>query len=140
MFFYMGGVVEHNSNMPDPVALSSAETECKEAYLACMATEHLKQFLEDLELHFVDDKMSNKQNQIFIDNRSAVDMVVSFKDTQRSRHMTRRYHYVREGVEKNQHGLVWITTASQIADMEAKFLGKIILDLFKEHIFVKVPK
>ncbi len=52
MIFYMRGVVEHNCNMPDPVALSSAEAEYNEAWLACMATAHLKQFLEDLELPF----------------------------------------------------------------------------------------
>ena len=52
MIIYMGGVVEHSSNMPDPVALSSAEAEYNEAWLACMATAHLKQFLEDLELPF----------------------------------------------------------------------------------------
>ncbi len=49
MIFYMGGVVEHSSNMPDSVALSSAEAEYNESCLACMATAHLKQFLEDLE-------------------------------------------------------------------------------------------
>ncbi len=47
MIIYMGGVVEHSSNMPDPVALLSAEAEYNEACLACMATVHLKQFLED---------------------------------------------------------------------------------------------
>jgi hypothetical protein len=50
MIIYMGGVVEHSSNIHDPVALSSAEAEYNEACLACMATAHLKQFLEDLEL------------------------------------------------------------------------------------------
>ena len=82
MFFYMGGVVECNSNMPDPVALSSAEAEYNEACLACMATAHLKQFLEDLELPCSDDKKSKKPIQIFIHNRSAVDMGASFKDTE----------------------------------------------------------
>ncbi len=41
MIFYMGGMVEHSSIMPDPVALSSAEAEYNEACLACMATAHL---------------------------------------------------------------------------------------------------
>jgi hypothetical protein len=36
MIIYMGGVVEHSSNMPDPVALSSAEAEYNEACLACI--------------------------------------------------------------------------------------------------------
>ena len=140
MIIYMGGVVEHSSNMPDPVALSSAEAEYNEACLACMATAHLKQFLEDLELPFVEDKKSKKPIQIFIDNRSAVDMGASFRDTQRTRHMMRRYHYVREGVESNQHALIWITNIAQVADMGTKILGRILLDSFKELIFVKVPE
>jgi hypothetical protein len=140
MIFYMGGVVEHSSNMPDPVALSSAEAEYTEACLACMATAQLKQFLEDLELPFADDKKSKKPIQIFIDNRSAIDMGASFKDTQRTRHMMRRYHYIREGVESNQHALIWITTTAQVSDMGTKILGRILLDSFKELIFDKVPE
>jgi hypothetical protein len=73
--FMMGGVVEHSSNMPDPVALSSAEAEYNEACLACMATAHLNRFLEDLELPFADDKKSNKPIQIFIDNKSQLTWV-----------------------------------------------------------------
>jgi hypothetical protein len=50
-----------------------------------------------------DDKRSKKPIQVFIDNRSAVDMGTSLKDTQRTRHMMmRRYHDVREGVESKQ--------------------------------------
>ncbi len=60
MIFYMGSVVEHSSNIPDPVALSSAEAEYNEACLACMATAHLKQFLENLELPFAGDNRSKK--------------------------------------------------------------------------------
>ncbi len=67
-------------------------------------------------------------------------MGVSFKDTQRTRHMMRRYHCVREGLESNQHALIWITTAAQVADMGSKTLGRILLDSFKELIFVKVPE
>jgi hypothetical protein len=54
--------------------------------------------------------------------------------------MMRRYHYVREGVESNQHALIWITNNAQVADMGTKILGRILLDSFKELIFVKVPE
>jgi hypothetical protein len=54
--------------------------------------------------------------------------------------MMRRYHYVREGVENNQYALIWITTTTQVADMGTKILGRILLDTFKELIFVKVPE
>jgi hypothetical protein len=64
---YTGGVVEHSSNMPDTVALSIAEVEYNEACSACRATEHLKQFLEDLELHLDGNKTSKKPIQVFID-------------------------------------------------------------------------
>jgi hypothetical protein len=53
--------------------------------------------------------------------------------------MMRSYHYVREGVEINQHALIWNTTTAQVADMGTKILGKILLDPFKELLFVKVP-
>ncbi len=122
------------------MALSSSEAECNETCLACMATAHLKQYLDDLELPFVNEKKSKKPVQIFIDNRSAVDMGASFKDTQRTRHMMRRYHYVREGVENNQYTLIYITTTAQEADMGTKILGRILLDPFKELIFFKVPE
>ncbi len=73
-------------------------------------------------------------------NMSAIDMGASFKDTQRTRYMMRRYHYVREGVENNQHSMIWITTNAQVADIGTKILGRILLDSFKELIFVKVPE
>jgi hypothetical protein len=84
MIFYMGGVDEHSSILPDPVALSSAKAEYNEACLACIATAHLKQFLEDLEFPFADDKKSKKPIQIFIVNKRAADMGASCKDTQRT--------------------------------------------------------
>jgi hypothetical protein len=85
-------------------------------------------------------KRSKKPIQVFIDNRSTVDMGASFKDTQRTRHMMRRYHYVREGIENKQHALIWITNAAQIADMRTKILGSILLDPFKELVLVKIPE
>jgi hypothetical protein len=54
--------------------------------------------------------------------------------------MMRRYHYVREGVESNQHALIWIPTNAQVADIGTKILGRALLDSFKELIFVKVPE
>lgn len=39
---YMGGIVDHSSNLPDLVALSSAEAEYKEGCIAMMAASHLQ--------------------------------------------------------------------------------------------------
>ena len=45
----MGGVVDHSSNLPNPVALSLAEAEYNEGCLAMMATSHLRMLLAELE-------------------------------------------------------------------------------------------
>jgi hypothetical protein len=42
---YMGRIVDHSSNMPDPVALSSAEAEYNEGCVAFMAASHLRMLL-----------------------------------------------------------------------------------------------
>jgi hypothetical protein len=48
-FYYMGGVFDHLSNIPDQVALSSAESKYTELYLACQAWAHLHMTLNKLE-------------------------------------------------------------------------------------------
>ncbi len=45
MIWYMGGIVDHSSNLPDPMALSLAEAEYNEACLAFMVTNHLRMIL-----------------------------------------------------------------------------------------------
>ena len=42
LIYYMEGIVDHSSNTPDTIALSSAKAEYNEARLACMATNHLR--------------------------------------------------------------------------------------------------
>jgi hypothetical protein len=49
LIFYQGGVVDHSSNMPGPVAMSSAEAEYNEACLACMATGNMHMTVNHLE-------------------------------------------------------------------------------------------
>ena len=45
----MGGAVNQNLNLSDPVALSSTESEHNLACLACMATAHLGMLSDKLE-------------------------------------------------------------------------------------------
>ncbi len=44
---------------------------------------------------------------------------------------------MREGVDGNQHALIWVTTTAQVADMETKVLVRILLGPFNELIFAK---
>jgi hypothetical protein len=114
--FYMGGVIDHSSNLPDPIALSSAEAEYNEACLACMATNHLAMLLDELE----DRPEPRMKIPILLDSKSAIAMGNSFRDTKHTRHIMRRYHYVREGVDSGRFFLWWISTEDMLADIGTK--------------------
>jgi hypothetical protein len=123
LIFYQGGVVDHSSNMPGPVAMSSAEAEYNEACLACMATGNLHMTLN----HIEGIKEGSEQDlpvDIFMDNKSAVDMSVSFKDTKNARHIRRRFHFVKQGSEQNWHKLIWISNQFMVADVTTKILSQ----------------
>ena len=116
---YRGGIVDQSSNIPEPVALSSAEAEYNEACLGCMGTAHMKMLLEDLEMQALKDPIP-----IIVDSKSAHDMGHSFKSTKHTRHILRRYHYVKEGQHAGYHELLWIPSEYQLADIGTKCTTK----------------
>jgi len=77
--FYMRGIVDHSSDLPDPIVLSSAESEYNQACLACMATAHLQMFLNELEGRLKVDGSRVEPLLVILDNRSAIDMGASYK-------------------------------------------------------------
>jgi hypothetical protein len=74
---YMGVVVDHSSNLPDPVALSSAEAEYNAGCIAMMAASHLQMLLCELEGI---QESSMQATPTFFDNKSATAMGSSYKD------------------------------------------------------------
>jgi hypothetical protein len=114
---YMGGIVDHGSNMPDPVALSSAEAEYNEGCIAFMATSHLCMLLCEFEGIRDEDK---PPTSMYFDSKSAIAMGVNYKDTKHTRHIMRRYHYVRENIAANRFSSKWISTEFEIADIGTK--------------------
>ena len=121
--FYQGGIVDMSSNVPDPVAMSSAEAEYNEAAVATMSTAHLHMMLDELELRAGTDKLHEHPIKILLDNQSAVAMGQSFKDTKHTRHIWRHFHYVRQGEHSGMHKLHWIPNHFQLADIGTKPLG-----------------
>jgi hypothetical protein len=114
---YMGGVVDHSSNLPNPVALSSAEAEYNEGCLAIMASNHLHMLLAELE-GTSDESM--EPTNINFDSHSAIAMGSSFRDTKHTRHILRRYHYVHEGIRSKRFNMQWLQTLVQLADIGTK--------------------
>jgi hypothetical protein len=116
LIIYMGGVVDHSSNLPDPVALSSAEAEYNKACLCGRSVTHLKMLLNDMEA-----RSDNEDTvSIKLDSESAIAIGNSFKDTKHTHHILRRYHYVRDGIETKRYELILINMENQFADIGMK--------------------
>jgi hypothetical protein len=49
---------------------------------------------------------------VHFDSKSAIAMDSSYHDTKHTRHIMRRYHYVREGIASNRFAAKWITTVA----------------------------
>jgi hypothetical protein len=114
---YMGGIVDHSSNMPNPLALSLAEAEYNEGCVAFMAASHLRMLL--CELEGVDESSMGPTTMLF-DSKSAIAMGSSYRDTKHTRHIMRRYHYVRNEIAANRFTMKWIRTEFMISDIGTK--------------------
>ena len=94
-----GGAVDHASQMPVPIAMSTGEAEYLAAGNACMAAAHVRMLIYDLEYlgtsnHSYLDPSNMPPTLIVLDSEAAMAMANSDKDTARTRHIARRYHYV----------------------------------------------
>jgi hypothetical protein len=114
---YMGGIVDHSSNMPDPVAFSSAEAEYYEGCVAFMAASHLRMLLCELEGI---EEADMAPTTIFFDSKSAIAMGNSYRDTKHTRHIMRRYHYVRNEIVAKRFTMHWIGTEFMVSDIGTK--------------------
>jgi hypothetical protein len=82
-----------------------------------MATSHLRMLLCKME--GISDTDMEPTN-VYFDSRSTIAMGNSCRDTKHTRHIMRRYHYVREGIESKHFSAKWITTTIQLADIGTK--------------------
>jgi hypothetical protein len=114
---YMGGIVDHSSKMPDPIALSSAEAEYNEGCVAFMAASHLRMLLCELEGI---EEMDMAPTTMLFDSKSAIAMGGSYRDTKHTRHIRCRYHYVRNEIVAKRFVMQWIGTEFMISDIGTK--------------------
>ena len=120
-----GGIVDHASQVPVPIAMSTGEAEYLAAGNACMSAAHIRMLLYDLQHlgsdeHSYTDPKNMPPATIVLDSEAAMAMAINDRDTARTRHIARRYHYVRHGVAQKDHVLTWIKSEDQIADFLTK--------------------
>ena len=64
----------------------------------------------------------------------------SFRDTKHTRHILRRYHFVRTAVENKRLTLAWIPTEFQLADLGTKILSGARTTFLTSIIMTIVPE
>jgi hypothetical protein len=99
------------------ISWSTCEAEYCMAALAAMAAFYIRKVYN--ELHGVD---SDHQLTIpiGIDSKSAMDTAISYRETQRTRHFARRFHFIRLAVASSQVILFKIDGTSNCANSMTK--------------------
>ena len=143
--FYKGSFIEGNSSMPIPVAMNTAEAEYMGAYNCCMAIAHANMLIYDLEYldteNFKIDghETTTPPTVVLVDNKSTVQMSKNYKMSKKNRHISRRYHYVREGEKAKRHSLKWISGEDQLADITTKIQEAAKINKHRDRVFILVP-
>ncbi|KAI2496936.1 hypothetical protein MHU86_17577 [Fragilaria crotonensis] len=99
--------------MPTPVAMSTSEAEYMAACSATMATAHIRMLYDMLYLGTKQWRESTQRLPsipaiLMIDNEATVQIAKNGKLTRKTRHIERRFHFVRQGQQDGIHQLHWI--------------------------------
>ena len=131
IFYYSGSPITWCSTKQETVALSSCEAE----FMA--VTEAAKQaiWLQDL-LEEIVGAMSEKV-MIRIDNKSAIALTKNPVFHGRSKHIHRRYHFIRECVENELIDVKHVPGIEQRADILTKALARLKFKEMRELVGVK---
>ena len=66
------------------------------------------------------------------DNQGAIKLGYNAEFYKRTKHIDIKYYYIRELVENNQIGLLYISTKNQLADPQTKLITSPILSIGKK--------
>ena len=146
LVYCQGGYVHARSHVPVPVAMSSAESEYMSACSACMAASHVRMLLL-YDYKYLGTARYNQVNQILdiapsvlmVDNQAAVQMGMNDRQTKLTRHISRRFHYVREGIKQGLHKLYWISKDHQLSDILTKTQSSTIINPLLNRAMFHLP-
>jgi hypothetical protein len=122
-FSFGSGVFSWSSVKQNTVALSTAEAEYISASEATAQAIWLRFVLDDF------GEMQAEATPLFYDNMSAISMARNPVFHQRTRHINRRYHFIREALQEGVINIQFCRSEEQLADIFTKALPK---DRFKQ--------
>jgi hypothetical protein len=85
--------------MPSLISASSCEAEYSNGALAAMAGAYCRKIYNEIHGKAADTPLTIP---LGLDSQSAIDTANSLKETQRTRHIARRFHYVRYAIMKGE--------------------------------------
>ena len=122
MMLLNGGPVTWKSGKQPIVAMSTAEAEYIAASYAIREIVYLRQILEDIGIP------QQKPTRLNEDNQAAIAIARAKGQTQRTKHILRHFHYVREAIDCELVKLNFCETSRQLADMFTKILNRAQLE------------
>jgi hypothetical protein len=134
--FCQGGIVDRASFVPSPIAVSSAEAEYQIAAFGVSGCEHTQQVFQ--EMHGLDADTA-LTILILTDSQSAMAMASSDRDTRRTWHIRRRYHYVRIQISNGAHIILKIDGTLNISDVGTKLQDYATFIRHRAIVHAKVP-
>jgi hypothetical protein len=120
IFILNGGAVSWKSSKQDVVALSTTESEYIAASLAAQEAAWLKKFIADLGVV----PSIQEPLEILCDNEGAIAQIKEPRAHQKTRHIERRFNYIRDEVEKGKICICKVHTDQNIADPLTKLLER----------------
>jgi hypothetical protein len=114
------------------VALSSCEAEYVAASFAACQANWIEMVLSELKAAEV------TKIKLLVDNKSAIDLANNPVSHGRSKHIERRFHFLRDQVNKDKLELEYCNTEIQLADILIKPMAKARFETLKKLIGMNV--
>lgn len=109
-----------DSQVSDPISHSSTEAEIKAMDEWVLEAMHIVDLLS-----FMLGKRYDKPVRLYVDNKSAITLCTTLKQTHRVQQINLRIHFIREMILKKFLTIHFVPTDENVADMLTKALGKV---------------
>lgn len=118
VYKYSNAPITWTSRRQQSVSVSTTEAEYIAASEACKEAIWLTQLLSDL------DERCNRPVELYLDNQSAIRLIKNPEMHTRAKHISVRYHFIRELYEKGDINVTYVNTNDQEADIFTKALHR----------------
>lgn len=125
------GAITWSSQRQQIVTLSTTEAEYVAAAHATKEATWLRQMLYDI------GEEQETPTTINIDNQSAIRLVKNNEFHKRTKHISVKFHFIREKYENKEITVKYVETDKQVADLMTKALSKSKFNTFRSYLGIK---